>query len=178
MKNKNKGFTLIEILIVIGIIAILATVVLVALNPSRQFAQAHDSQRTSNVNTILNSIGQRIADNKGLFRATSDAVCLATMDIPVASVDEANAARICKTGSTVTTCPLVSTQVTLDMRPCLSPTYVAEVPVDPITGAIACTTVACAEGYDTGYVVWKDGNGRVTVKALGAELSQTILVTR
>lgn len=63
--KKNKGFTLIEILIVIGIIAILAAVVLVAINPARQFAQANDSQRTSNVNAILNAVGQYIADNRG-----------------------------------------------------------------------------------------------------------------
>lgn len=61
----NKGFTLIEILIVIGIIAILATIVLIAINPARQFRQARDSQRVSNVNAVLNAIGQYIADNKG-----------------------------------------------------------------------------------------------------------------
>jgi len=63
--NKNKGFTLIEILVVIGIIAILAAIVLIAINPARQFAQANNSQRTSNVNAILNAIGQYLADNKG-----------------------------------------------------------------------------------------------------------------
>ena len=34
-KTNQKGFTLIEILIVIGIIAILATIVIVAINPAR-----------------------------------------------------------------------------------------------------------------------------------------------
>jgi prepilin-type N-terminal cleavage/methylation domain-containing protein len=59
------GFTLIEILVVIGIIAVLATIVLIAINPARQFAQANNTQRTSNANAILNAIGQYMADNKG-----------------------------------------------------------------------------------------------------------------
>src|SRR5580700_7834640 len=67
----NKGFTLIEILVVIGIIAVLAAIVIVAINPARQFAQARESQRVSNVETILDAIGQRMADNKGVFAATS-----------------------------------------------------------------------------------------------------------
>mgnify|MGYP001577336152 CR=1 FL=1 len=79
MKNSKRGFTLIEILVVIGIIALLATIVLIAINPARQFAQARDSQRVSNLNAILNAVGQRIADNKGLFRSTSDTVCTSAM---------------------------------------------------------------------------------------------------
>lgn len=62
-----QGFTLIEILVVIGIIAILAAVVVIAINPGRQFAQARNSQRVSNLNTILNGMGQNIADNKGIL---------------------------------------------------------------------------------------------------------------
>jgi prepilin-type N-terminal cleavage/methylation domain-containing protein len=65
LNTSEKGFTLIELLVVIGIIAVLAAIVLIAINPARQFAQARDAQRSSNVNAILNAIGQYIADNKG-----------------------------------------------------------------------------------------------------------------
>lgn len=63
--KQTSGFTLIEILVVIGLIALLAAIVIIAINPARQFAQGRNTQRTSNVNTILNAIGQYAADHRG-----------------------------------------------------------------------------------------------------------------
>src|SRR3989344_478128 len=86
IKN-NKGFTLIEILVVIGIIAILAAIVIIAINPARQFRQANNSQRTANVNAILNAIGQYMADNKG---ALPDDITTSPQDISDAEADICN----------------------------------------------------------------------------------------
>ena len=137
----ERAFSLIEILVVIGIIAILAAVVIVAINPARQFAQARESQRVSNVNAILNAIGENIADNKGIF------TCSSYPTIAAVAAISGTAANI---------------------RPCIVPTYMPEVPVDPTNGTNTCASSdASCTTYDTKYTISQDATGRITVCAPG-----------
>ncbi|MDP2815909.1 MAG: type II secretion system protein [Rectinemataceae bacterium] len=69
MYKRQKGFTLIEILLVIGIIAVLATVVIVALDPAKRFADARDARRLSDIQSILTAVSQYVIDNKGTLPA-------------------------------------------------------------------------------------------------------------
>ena len=57
----KKGFTLLELLIVIAILAILATVTFVVLNPAQLLAQARDSQRISELASIRTAISLYLA---------------------------------------------------------------------------------------------------------------------
>jgi len=147
------GFTLIEILVVIGIIAVLASVVLVAINPVRQFKLARDSQRMSNVNALLNSISQNIAEHKGVFTCGMSPLALPTVPTVVRSATS--------TGG-------------INLAPCLVPTYISVLPFDPTVPGAHYTSVS---DYDTGYVIYQDAEGRVTASSTG-EITSSISATR
>lgn len=153
LTNRSKGFTLIELLVVIGILAVLLAIVLVAINPARQFAQANNTQRANDVNALLNAIHQYAADNNGTLPPG-----ITNTPQPVGS--EAGEADLCAT---------------------LVTDYLAALPVDPQhpTQAGPVTEDECAGTYATGYVVVSSAtNNRVTVSAPDAELGASISATR
>ncbi len=153
----KKAFTLIEILMVIGIIVVLTTAILIGLNPAQQIAKARNSERESHLNAILNAIGQNVADNDGNFNCVSGVLPTST--------------RIMAT-STATS--------TYNIGPCLVPTYLAEMPFDARGSSTASTTYwVSITDYNTGYDIMRNATtGRVTVGAPYAELGETISITR
>ena len=153
MKYK-KGFTLIEVLVVIGIIAILAAVVLVAVNPARQFKLARDSQRTSNVSSLLNAVHQNIAEHKGIFYCNGEAKSLPSIPTVVRSDPDPDYVG--------------------DIAACVVPDYISALPFDP---SLAGAHFRDVTDYNTGYELYRDPNGRLTASSTG-ELMPSIHVTR
>jgi type IV pilus assembly protein PilA len=138
-----------EILIVIGLISILAAIVIVAINPARQFAQSRNAQRWSNVNAILNAAHQYSVDNKGALPSTITN----------------SATEVCATGA-ASCSGLVDLSVLTDNE-----TYIVSMPVDP-----SCPSACATDGV--GYTITQSANGRITVNAPDAELDETIEVKR
>lgn len=66
----NKGFTLIELMIVIGVISILSVGVITILNPADQIQKANDSRRKSDLFQIQKALEQYYEDN-GRYPAVS-----------------------------------------------------------------------------------------------------------
>ena len=111
VSRMKQGFTLIELLVVIGIIGILAAVVIVAVNPGRQFASARDTQRRADLYGITNAIYQYAVENNG--RIPSDITTIPT--------------------------PLGTDAGLIDLSQELVPTYIAPMPKDPSNGTDANT---------------------------------------
>ena len=178
MKNRSaqRGFTLIELLVVIGILAILLSIVLIAINPARQFGQANDTKRQSSVTQILNAVGAYHADHAGQLPATLNAgTTSALMITNDAAYDGAGASvALPAAGDTIDLC-----------TEGVSPTYIPALPVDPgvvvdFPSMDGVEDIDCDNPgtYVTGYVIWVDGSGRITVEAPYADIATPIRVTR
>jgi len=61
-KKNLVGFTLLELLIVIGILAILSTTIVLVINPAELLRKARDSQRISDLNTLKTAIAYYITE--------------------------------------------------------------------------------------------------------------------
>lgn len=155
MKKLYKGFTLIELLVVIGIIGILAAIVLVAVNPGRQFAQARDTQRRADLYGITNAVYQFAAEHNGKLPDTDGDD--ATSNFPTS-------ATCIGTGATCFNLAAATNHAGTEI---IVPTYIAAIPFDPSTGTAA----------DTQYTIYKDANGRLVAAAVG-ELTAAITVQR
>jgi type IV pilus assembly protein PilA len=112
LRTLKKGFTLVEVLLVIAIIAILASIVIMAINPPRNISSANNAQRWSNVNTILNAVHQYAIDNRGQIPSTITTV----------------STEICKTGASCA--GLIDLSVLTDQE-----RYVLKIPTDPTSAS-------------------------------------------
>lgn len=160
-KKARRGFTLIEMVIVIGIVAVLLAITLVALNPARQFAQANNTKRASDVTAILNAIHQYMADPANAGAAPIG------IDTTVRTITNSGAAN------------------TVDLCAVLVTDYLADLPVDPKTGEKNPDDSLCSDAgatYDTKYTVVRSlTDNRITVTAPDTELQPStpiITITR
>ena len=112
MLNNKKGFTIIELLIVIAIIGLLATISIVALNGARQ--KGRDVKRVADIKQIQRGLEFYFNDTNSYPTApTSSPVVLGS----------ANAKILCDAGfvASISSCPL-------------NKIYMSSIPVNPIPG--------------------------------------------
>ncbi|MEK7188005.1 MAG: type II secretion system protein [Patescibacteria group bacterium] len=152
----RSGFTLIEILLVVAAIAILAGIVILAINPNKQLGDTRNAQRSADVTTILNGVYQYALDNDGNLPTTVTSTG--------ATCGSVSGQEICKTGGVCTGLTDLSTYLVTSTAK-----YLVSMPLDP----------GSSTTNGTAYYVWKSATtNRITVCAPAAEQGQTISVSR
>ncbi|MDO8504216.1 MAG: prepilin-type N-terminal cleavage/methylation domain-containing protein [bacterium] len=146
--RRNESFTLIELLIVIGILAILMGAIIAAINPARQFSQARNSQRWSHISSILSAVYQNMVANKGTFT--------------------------CAGGSLPVSATGMKASGGYDICGCLAPIYLPSMPFDPSSGSYA----SCSGYDSDYTIYQNASTTRITVASPSAELSENISLTR
>lgn len=159
IKKRVNAFTIVELLVVIGIISVLAVALLVTLNPAEAQRKARDSQRVKDANTIQAVLESYLNEVGNLAGCAPGSPCLST-------TVTGSAAGPCS-GSWLGTLNVCN--------------YARSVPVDPsnglsrtcqsrtVTSGVANTPAACtakyvvafsAGNYEIGVVQESAGNDR------------------
>lgn len=145
----KRGFTLVELLVVVGIIGMLATVITVAINPARQFAKARDSERETDLIAILSAVLQYSSEHSGELPDTDGNPLTSNFPTSLTCIGTGSGcfdlAGAGEDGETMV------------------PVYLVELPKDPkrvLTGQ---------EGTDEniGYLIMVDENGHLIASASG-----------
>ncbi len=112
--RRPSGLTLVEIMVAVGIVSLVISAIILALNPARQFAKARNSQRQHDVREIYQAITTYASNNSGQYPG-----------------------GITSQPKTIGTNPDVLRYVNLE--PVLVPQYMSNLPLDPTAGTTADT---------------------------------------
>ncbi len=144
----RKGFTLVELIVVIAIITVIAATVFVAVDPAKQLHKARNSSRWSDVTTILEGVKKYQFENDGVLPPIDT-------DPNTVQVIGANVARCTGTCAGLS---LPTSDCGIDLSAPLRP-YMKEIPMDPTTGT----------ENSTRYYIDQDQYGLITVGACDPE---------
>ncbi len=180
MKYFNKAFTLIELLIVIAIIAILAAVIFVALDPLTRFRDSRDAARWTDVESIAHAIELDQVDNGGIYLQAIQDMSVDSNYMIVDGNDNAAMSSGCDDNNTY--CDVnVNTDVNcVNLDDLVEEGYLGDVPVSPnySGGDVTWDDGDTTGDEGTGYVLRRNDNGTVTVQSCESENEDEIFVVR
>ena len=134
-KNET-GFTLVEILVVMAILAVLAIAIFAYLNPVARFQDSRNSTRQADVDSILKAAQLYAADNNGKY--PTGLITLDTGDFTTVGGQTVPNCKPFNSSSTVTCTTWSSTSGTpgaLLLQSASGKSYLQNIPTDPSGGS-------------------------------------------
>lgn len=155
MSRKNrriahvKGLKPLELLLGASLLSVIASLLIITMNPAANFSEAKNASRFSAANVIAESLYRYAIDHHGEFPD---------------SLNRSSEQEICKEGISRAVCAAHS----LADLSFLVPRYVKHIPEDPLS----------LSGPGTGYILSFDQGKTIVVSALHVEGGDSIIVRR
>lgn len=160
LAHSQKGFTIVELLIVVAVVGVLVGIIFAALDPTMRFQQARAAVRQKSVNDILSALIEYRSDHEGHY--------------PGANIPNSGEVYMLVDGMQKTTgcddhnsaCLTDVTQDThcMNIHDLIDQEYLSSMPVSP-TGKVVWDSGGNAGDNGSGYTVSVDTEGKVTVRA-------------
>jgi len=153
------GFTLIELIIVVSIIALLAAAAFVAVDPAKRLGNANNAQRWADVTAIADAWQKYMVDNNGSSPTTTQNINFQITKYGGATSSNTICDASTTSGGTIWIDPLVDNG------------YIGQIPYDPDSNIVDGTT-------STNYYLHYNANNTLTVGACNTYHGAIIKVTR
>jgi len=146
--NNHAGFTLLELLIVIAIIAILSVALIIVINPAETLKKSRDANRISDLNTIKTALGIYLTSTTtpnlggaGIADSAADTVCTNSLTTPRSSTTTVTAGQMVDGAPT--------NWITVNLNSLTSGSPISNLPLDPLNSGIYGYTYKCNNATKT-----------------------------
>ena len=159
-KINFKGFTLVELLIVIAIIALISTFVFVALDPLKRFQDSRDTKRWSDISELMHAIKVSQVDNGGKYIDALTSPRLNYGDVYM--ITDGDITSGCDSGNTHCNATVTSSNSCVNLGSLISRGYLGKIPVSPNGDGSWSSSL-------TGYTLTASSSGAIMITACEAE---------